>query len=64
MSLRMRVRSWMQKNRSEHEDRRTGEVNATSLAEAAAMEFSLNETGGPLDDETHWIWEEAASVAE
>ena len=57
------VTNWMRVNRTDHKDRRTGEINATSLAEAAAAEFDMNEEGGPLDDETHWIWDAAAEVA-
>jgi len=44
----------------QHEDKVTGEVNLTSLAEAAADAFGENAPGGPLDDESHWIWEAAA----
>jgi hypothetical protein len=38
-------------------DSATGEVNLTELAESAAREFGIDDQGGPLDDETHWIWE-------
>jgi len=32
----------------------------TELAEIAAATFGMDGIGGPLDDETHWIWELAA----
>jgi hypothetical protein len=41
-----------------------GEINMTALAEDAASEFDQKEPGGPLDQETHWIWEAAYEVAE
>ena len=31
----------------------------TELAEYAACVCDCNQVGGPLDDETHWIWEMA-----
>lgn len=54
------VRKWMIANAGNHYDNRTGEYNATSLAEEAAAVFDQDYLDGPLDDETHWIWEEAA----
>lgn len=54
------VRRWMRRMAHHHEDKITGEVNLTTLAEAAAEAFGQNQPGGPLDDESHWIWEEAA----
>lgn len=58
------VRTWMRSNGFNHEDRHTGEIDMTGLAEAAADAFNQNHVSGPLDDETHWIWEEAAREAE
>ena len=37
--------------------RERGELNFTALAEGCAQAFDVNDRGGPLDDETHWIWE-------
>lgn len=45
---------WMRGHAASHQ-----EVNATQLAEAAAHEF---DEAAWLDDETHWIWEEAAEI--
>ncbi len=42
-----------------------GEAQLTKLAEACADAFGANDIGGPLDDETHWIWDapiEAAKI--
>ena len=44
------VRKWMRSNAEEY-------GTSTELAEAAAEEFDANHIGGPLDDDTHWIWE-------
>lgn len=38
-------------------------VNLTRLAEDCADRFGLNYEGGPLDDETHPLWEWAMDVA-
>ena len=38
-----RVKRWMQQHVDEYVDRRTGEVNATEMAEAAANEFDIYE---------------------
>lgn len=50
---RRQVRAWMRRNAHEYE-------TATQLAEAAnaALRLPL----GSLDDETHWIWDEAADA--
>lgn len=48
---RRAVRAWMLANSDEYE-------TATALAEAANVEFDL--PGDGLDDEMHWVWEEAA----
>jgi hypothetical protein len=47
------VRRWMQREAADYQD------NPTALAEAAAEAFDVKDEGGPLDDETHWIWDEA-----
>ena len=44
------VRLWMRKNAEHYE-------TATELAEAANSVFRLPDGG--LDDETHWVWDEA-----
>jgi hypothetical protein len=40
------------------------EVSCTGLAEACADHFGCNHEGGPLDDETHEIWDWAVDAAE
>ncbi len=40
------------------------ELNTTSLAEAAADEWDQADQPGPLDDETHWIWDCATAIDE
>ena len=52
---RMQVRSWMRRNASEYE-------GATQLAEAANCALRL--PFGAMDDETHWVWDEAFSAME
>ena len=59
---RQNVIHWMKLNKNDHIDNSTGELNYTSLVESAAEHFNEHETGGPLDDETHWIWEAALTV--
>lgn len=54
------VLNWMRHHKEEHRDRDTGEVNATTLAEAAAWAFDHDEW---LDDSTHDVWEWAMKVA-
>lgn len=54
--------TWMRRHREEHVDPKTGEVNLTTLAEACTADFGVNHEGGPLDEETHWIWTVAAKV--
>lgn len=56
------VRRWMRVNLDDHRDRITGEVNLTSLAEAAAGAWDQDHEGGPLDDPDHWVWELAAEA--
>ena len=55
-----RVREFMVLTKEQHRDRATGEVNATTLAEAAAHQFDHEEW---LDDETADVWDWAAAVA-
>lgn len=31
--------------------------NYRALAEECAAAFNVNDTGGPLDDPDHWIWD-------
>ncbi len=40
------------------------EVSCTRLAEACAVEFDCADEGGPLDDETHPIWDWAVLAAD
>ena len=56
------VRKWMIENIADYRDKQTDYVSLTALAEAAAAEFGVADTDGPLDDETHWIWELASTV--
>lgn len=59
------VLKWMRDNASDYADvHHTGEVDMTMLAEAAAEHFDQKDEGGPLDDESHWIWELALQVAD
>lgn len=53
---------WMKANKNDHIDTKTGEVNYTSLAEECCIYFDVANEGGPLDDETHWVWEIATQV--
>ena len=50
---RLSVRRWMRGNAMDYEF-------ATTLAEAANVIFEL--PGAGLDDETHWVWDEAADA--
>lgn len=59
---RRRVRAWMRNHANAHTDQ-CGDVNMTSLSEAAAAEFNQDHLNGPLDDPDHWIWEVALDVA-
>lgn len=59
LSVRRTVRLAIQKG--ECIDRATNEVNITQLAENVAHDFNHDEW---LDDETHFIWDEAANAAE
>jgi hypothetical protein len=56
------VRSYMNSVVEDHRDPLTGEVNSTALAEDAAAAFDQNHLEGPLDDETHWVWELALAA--
>ena len=57
------VLRWMRKQAYLYEDKITGEVDITALAEAAANAWGESDVSGCLDDETHWIWEAAARFA-
>ncbi len=52
-AARRKVRAWMRLHAAEYE-------TATSLAEGANAALSLPH--GALDDECHWIWDEAVSA--
>jgi len=52
---RRQARSWMRRNVEEFE-------TATELAEAANVALRL--PPGAMDDETHWVWEEAFAAFE
>ena len=52
---RRQVRSWMRRNAE-------GFDSATALAEAANAALDL--PAGAMDDEGHWVWEEAVSAIE
>ena len=52
---RRQVKSWMRQNAQDFD-------TATQLAEAANAALDL--TSDAMDDETHWVWEEALSALE
>lgn len=52
-ATRGQVRSWMRRNAADYDD-------ATHLAEAANIALYL--PTGAMDDETHWVWDEALSA--
>jgi hypothetical protein len=54
-----KVKKWMKSMVDDHVDRKTDEVNTTSLAEGAAHEFDHDEW---LDDSNHWVWDLSMSV--
>ena len=54
-ATRRQVRSWMRCNAEDYEC-------ATTLAEGANAALDL--PAGAMDDETHWVWEEALSAIE
>jgi len=61
---RSTVKQWMLRHVQSSEgghliDRRSGEINATLLAENAAHAFDHDEW---LDDETHYVWELALEI--
>lgn len=58
------VRSWMRFHLDEHVDPKTGEVNFTTLAEAAASHYGVSDLHGPLDTPEHWIWDLAVEVSD
>jgi hypothetical protein len=56
------AKKWMKANKQSHVDPKTGEVNYTSLTEDCCSHFNVDDVGGPLDDETHWVWNIASTV--
>lgn len=61
---RNNVRKWMASNLYVAVDDYTGEVIATHLAEEACGAFDMEHEDGPLDDESHWVWDLAISFVE
>lgn len=59
--MRKVARLELRENWDEIYDCRTGEVNATRLAELTAQALDID---AALDDETHPIWDVALDVAE
>jgi hypothetical protein len=59
---RVNVYKWMTRNEEDYRDHMTGDINLTALTEAAADFFDVNHINGPLDDDTHWIWDIAVKV--
>jgi len=53
------AKRWCKSHREDYRDRRTGEVNHTELAEQCAAAFGVDGLDGPLDCDTHWIWDVA-----
>ncbi len=51
------VIKWMRENKEDFVDSQTNEFDLTGIVEAAAKFFDEDYEDGPLDDETHWIWE-------
>jgi len=61
---RQNVLRWMQSNFERHLIDESGDLNMTTLAEYAAAEWDETGVPGPLDDDTHWIWDCALAVKE
>jgi len=61
---KVNAKAWGVRFAEDFVDPRTGELNMTDLAEAIADHFNVNHLNGPLDDETHWIWDVSLEVAE
>lgn len=55
VASRAQVRAWMRREASAYD-------TATALAEAANIALDL--PPGAMDDETHWVWEEAMQAVE
>lgn len=51
------VRTWMKYNAKHHKEAKTGETNYTTLVEECCTHFDVDNEGGPLDDEQHWVWD-------
>lgn len=56
------VRAYMVRNYQDNLDD-NGAINATALAEDAVWNSGLLD-GDVLDDESHWVWDEALYVTE
>lgn len=54
---KLNVRAWMKQNKSDYVDQKTGELDCTSIVEDCCDHFGQKDIDGPLDDETHWIWD-------
>ncbi len=61
---KLNVLKYMRLVVNDYKDRSTNEVDMTSLTESTADCFNKNHENGPLDNETHWIWECALIVHE
>ena len=61
---KVNAKAWARRVADGFVDPRTGELDMTDLAEGIADHFNVNHVGGPLDDETHWIWDVSLEVAE
>jgi len=51
------AKRWMKVNKKHFVDPLTHELNHTALAEACASNFNVDEFGGILEDNSHWIWD-------
>ena len=60
MATRREIKRWMVANVADHTDRKTGEVNCTSLVEA--WDYTMSD-GGVTTDPDHEAWTIATEVA-
>jgi len=56
------VLNWMHDNIEQFIDLQTNELGMTAMVEDAADVFGQKDQPGPLDDETHWIWDASSEV--